>query len=153
MRRTASLLLAIAAIAGCGGAGNSSSAPTSCGAGTHDNGNNVCVLDAAQHLINSAGTYWKCGVMLAFEFTPSTTTAGTGQYIYTGGGSSTPIPITWTEDSAGIYVRDPSSSSLAAFMTLSSIVPSDNSFTAFSATYSQWGQGVSCVLTSGAISP
>ncbi len=140
MRRI-EFLIAILFTVAVGACGGSSSAPTTCGAGTHDNGNSVCVKDSALYLVNASGTYWSCpdsgnrGAFYALVFASSTTTSGTGTYAanvnstWNGVGGS---PFTWTEDATAMTMTLTNGNSLAPFKVLNGIVlnANDTSYTA-----------------------
>jgi hypothetical protein len=132
-----------------------SASPTSCGAGTHDNGSNVCVVDNYLALVNPANTYWSCnfpgdrGSTQAFVFVESTSTTGTGTFApFTSTSLSQLESFTWTATATdAIAMTLTTGTSLAPFMNLTAIVPNFNN-TSFST-----GELTTCTLTAGAIGP
>jgi hypothetical protein len=139
-------------IAACGNSPSSSTTTaTSCGAGSHVNGSNVCVLDDYLAVMNPANTYWSCinnGSRLAFVLVKSTATSGTGTFAPSNSTTLAQLEsFTWTATAAdGIAMTLANSPGLPPFYSLTQIVPNynDTTFTAVANV---------CTLTSGVIGP
>ena len=146
------------ALGACGG--SDSPEQLTCGAGTHDDGNGVCVRDNALAVINPVDTYWRClggpgcvtfNCTQHFVFVASSTAGGTGTY-----GPQARIPavpnesFTWAATSTdSVALTRTSGASLAPFLTLPGIVPNENG-TAF-VSGATGASTMRCTLFSGAI--
>lgn len=156
-------------LAGCSGgssSASSSTAPTSCGTGTYNNGSGVCIADQYTVLVNPANTFWTCSFPYTqlknytnFYFATADYSSGTGTYgAATTQDNATSPPtvtpalasITWIPvGTNAVALSATSGTNLAPIYNLTNIVPNVNN-TAFTANAYGNNPG-SCTLTQGTI--